>query len=131
MTMTPISTNKDHYYDDDRNSFPYIIDRMMAAVYLRREVFFLEKKNGRCFFNIPAGSDKNNFYIDESNAFVNGKITATARKKLIGAVSQASQIHNRRMSVVFSANDAVYCEPDGSKSESTSIPSGGALLIPS
>lgn len=130
MTMTPISTNKDHYYADDPNPFPYIIERLMAAAYLRREAFFLEKTNGRCLFNM-AGADKNNFYIDESNAFVNGKITATARKKLIGAVSQASQIHNRRMSVVFSANDAVYCEPDGSKSESTSIPSGGVLFVPS
>jgi hypothetical protein len=131
MAVTPISIGKDHYCAEDPNSFPYIIDRMMAAAYVRREVFFLEKTDERRFFNIPAGSDKNNFYIDEPNAFVNGKITDTARKKLIGAVSLTSQIHNRRMCVVFSANDAVYCEPDGSKSESTSIPSGGVLLVPS
>ena len=131
MTMTPISMNKDHYYADDPYSFPYIIERLMSGGYLRREVFFLEKTNGRCFFNITADSDKNNFYIDESDAFVKGKITATARKKLIGAVSMTSQISNRRLCVVFSTNDAVYCEPDGSKSESTDIPSGGVLFVPS
>ena len=131
MTMTPISMNKDHYCADDPNPFPYVIDRLMSGVYLRREVFFLEKTNGRCFFNIPAGSDKKNFYIDESNALVKGKISATARKKLIGVVSRESQTNNRRMCVVFSANNAVFCEPDGSKAESTDIPSGGFLLVPS
>ena len=131
MTMTPIVMNKDHYCADDPNPFPYIIERLMAGAYLRREVFFLEKTNGRCFFNIPAGFDKNDFYIDELNAFVKGKITASARKKLIGAVSMTSQISNRRLCVVFSTNDAVYCEPDGSKAESTDIPSGGFLLVPS
>jgi hypothetical protein len=131
MTMTPISVNEDHYCTDDPNPFPYIIERLMAAAYLRREVFFLEGTNGRFYFNIPAGSEKHNFYIDESDAFVKGKITATARKKLVGAVSLTSQISNRRMCVVFSANDAVFCEPDGSKAESTNIPSGGVLLVPS
>jgi hypothetical protein len=124
-----IVMNKDHYCADDPNPFPYVIDRLMSGVYLRREVFFLEKTNGRCFFNITADSDKNNFYIDESDALVKGKITATARKKLVGAVSLTSQISNRRMCVVFSANDAVFCEPDGSKAESTDIPSGGVLLV--
>ena len=131
MTMTPISMNKDHYCTDNPNPFPYIIERIMAAVYLRREVFFLEESNGEFYFNIPTGSDKHNFYIDESDAFVNGKITANARKKLIDAVSLTSQISNRRMCVVFSSNDAVFCEPDGSKTESTNIPSGGVLLVPS
>ena len=72
MTMTPISMNKDHYCADDPNPFPYIIERLMAGAYLRREVFFLKKTNGRCFFNIPADFDKNDFYIDELNAFVTG-----------------------------------------------------------
>ena len=130
MTMTPISMNKDHYSADDPNPFPYIIERLTSGGYLRREVFFLEKTNGKCFFSIPA-SYENHFYIDELDVFVEGKITDTARKKLIGAVSMTSQISNRRLCVVFSTNDAVYCEPDGSKSESTDIPSGGVLFVPS
>ena len=45
MTMTPISMNKDHYCADDPNAFPYIIERLMSGGYLRREVFFLEKRD--------------------------------------------------------------------------------------
>ena len=129
MTLDLISIKRDHYCTNDPKAFPYVIDRLMATVYLRREVFFIEKTNERDFFNIPAGSDKKNFYIDESNALVKGKISATARKKLIGVVSRESQTNNRRMCVVFSANNAVFCEPDGSKDESTDIPSGGFLFV--
>ena len=131
MTMTPISVNEDHYCTDDPNTFPYIIERIMATVYLRREVFFLEETNGEFYFNIPTGSEKRNFYIDESDAIANGEITATARKKLVRAVSLKSQISNRRMCVVFSSIDAVFCEPDGSTAESTNIPRGGVLLVSS
>ena len=130
MTITPISMNEDHYNADEPNPFPYIIERLMGAGYLRREVFFLEKVNGECVFNMPA-TYESHFYIDELDARVEGKITDTARKKLIGAVSNTSQISNRRLCVVFSTNDAVYCEPDGSKAEATDIPSGGVLFVPS
>ncbi len=130
MTMTPISMNEDHYYADDPNPFPYVIERLMAGAYLRREVFFLEKIHGKCFFRVSA-SHENHFYISEVDVFVEGKITDTARKKLIGAVSMTSQESNSRLCVVFSTSDAVYCEPDGSKSESTDIPSGGVLFVPS
>ena len=130
MTMTPISMNKDHYSADDPNPFPYIIERLMSGGYLRREVFFLEKTNGKCFFKIPA-SYENHFYIDELDVFVEGKITDTAREKLINIVSNTSQTNNCRMCVVFSTDNAVYCEPDGSKEELTEIPTGGVLFVPS
>jgi len=124
-----ISLNVDHYNADDPNPFPYVIERLAATAYLRREVFFLEKRDGECFFNITADSDEHNFYIDESDVHVEGKITDVARKKLINSVSNVCQTSNRRMCAVFSKDDAVYCEPDGSKNELTSIPSGGALFV--
>ena len=130
MTMIPISINEVHYRADDPNPFPYIIERLMGAGYLRREVIFLEERDGEYFFNLPE-SYEDHCFIDEVDVFVEGKITDTARKKLIGAVSKTSQTYNRRLCVVFSTDNAVYCEPDGSKSESTDIPSGGVLFVPS
>ena len=128
--MTPISINEVHYRADDPNPFPYIIERVMSGAYLRREVFFLEERDGEYFFNLVE-SHEDHCYIDECDVFVEGKITDTAREKLINIVSNTSQTNNCRMCVVFSTDNAVYCEPDGSKEELTEIPTGGVLFVPS
>ena len=120
MDVKPVAMNEDHYSKEDANPFPYVIERLMAGVYLRREVFFTEKT--------PMGPSGRDFLIDESKAFTDGKLTPAARKKVIEAVCQATGRVNRRMCAVFAKNEAVYCEPDGTFEESKVIPSGGVLF---
>ena len=120
MNVKPVAMNEDHYSREDSSPFPYVIERLMAGVYLRREVFFTKKT--------PVGPSGRDFFIDEPEAFADGKLTPAARDKLIEATRRASGKVNRRMCAVFAKDEAVFCEPDGSYAESTDIPSGGLLF---
>ena len=121
MNVKPVAMNGDHYCRDDSNPFPYVVERLMAAVYRRREVFFTNRR--------PPGYTGSDFFINEPEAFTDGRLTPAAREKAIESVSRAAGKVNRRMCVVFAADEAVYCEPNGTYKESTEIPSGGLLFI--
>jgi hypothetical protein len=120
MSVEPVSINEGHYDEDNPNPFPYVVERLMAGVYLRREVFFREKP--------PTESRGRPFYIKEPDAFKDGKLSPAAREKLIDVVCRAAGKVNRRLCAVFSPEEAVYCEPDGTFEESKVIPSGGVLF---
>ena len=112
--------DSDHHDNTDGQGFPYVIERFFAGAFLKRSVVFTEMPT--------PDTKKKAFYIDEPEALVRGKLKTAARVKLIDAVSRAARDTNHRMCAVFALREAVYCDPDGSKRESTDIPSGGVLF---
>ena len=119
MRLNLHSFNDDHDDKTDENPYPYVIERLMAGVFLKRSVVFAEMP--------PANPKKRAFYIDHPEAYTRGKLKPEARAKLVHVVSHVARDTNHRMSAVFSPREAVYCDPDGSRRESTDIPSGGVL----
>ena len=86
------------------SQFPYIAIRWMAGVYGERPVV------------LPPG-------------IVSGEpIPPDVRARLVADLLVDCKATRLRMCLVFGEGDAVYCNPDGSSSESTSCPSGGVQI---
>ena len=120
MRLNLHSLNEDHCDKTDENPYPYVIERFFGGAFLKRSIVFTEMP--------PLNPKKMTFYIDEPEALVRGNLKLEARAKLVDAVSHAARDTNHRMCAVFAPREAVYCDPDGSRRESTDIPSGGVLF---
>jgi hypothetical protein len=86
------------------SQFPYITIRWVAGVYGERPV------------TLPPG-------------IVSGEpIPPDVRAKLVAELLVDCKATGLRMCLVFGEGDAVYCNPDGTSSESTCPPSGGVRV---
>jgi hypothetical protein len=84
--------------------YPHIVIRWMSCAYGQRIV------------TLPPG-------------IVSGEpIPPDVRAKLIAELLVDCKATGLRMCLVFGEGDAVYCNPDGTPSESTCLPSGGVRV---
>lgn len=100
------------------SEYPYIIVRLMPAIYSRRSILF----------EADACSDKDLVIPDNQPYDKSGKLTKEARDEVISATLQAVKRTGFRMCAVFGKNDCVYCEPDGSTEKSGDCPNGTTLI---
>jgi hypothetical protein len=85
-------------------AYPHIIIRWMSCAYGRRDVV------------LPPG------------IMPGEPIPPDVRAELVADLLVDCKATGLRMCLVFGEDDAVYCEPDGKSSQSTSCPSGGVRL---
>lgn len=98
--------------------YPYLVVRLMPAIYSRRSILF----------EADACSDKDLVIPDNHPYGKSGKLTKKARDEIISATLQAVKRTGFRMCAVFSKYSCVYCEPDGSTEKSNDCPDGTTIL---
>lgn len=97
--------------------YPYVVVRWMACVYRRQPVWFgLGPDESREVLVVPGPTPS-----DRAN------LSPAQREAVIEAAATACQRSAFRQCVVFAPSDAVYVEPDGSRSSEHPPPSGGVL----
>lgn len=99
--------------------YPYVIVRLAACVYCRREVEFCATPTPFEFWS------RQPFRVHVAAPYEDGALTDEARRALIDEVAARVQAAALRMCAVFGPADAVYCEPDGGRQPSAQPPSGG------
>jgi hypothetical protein len=104
-----------------QTTYPYVIRRVMSAVYQRIEVVFGAEKfqASRKAIHIVTA----HYPYDDD-----GKPTTEARSALIDSLKEITRSSRFRMCAVFAENDSVYVEPDGQLNLSMEAPSGGVSL---
>lgn len=99
--------------------FPYVVIRWMAAVYGRRQVGKSKAESNRSESGYLL---HDRFWSDPTT------LTEEGKTLLIEMVSEDVVESRFRMCVVFSKEESVYLEPDGSENTSIDPPSGGIRL---
>jgi len=99
----------------NNSEYPYAVDRLMACVYRRLPLAF------------GLGLSTPYDALRVSFAAPLGALSQAHRDAAIEAAALRSIESRRRMCVVFGPDDAVYVEPDGSRS--VAPPPGGGLSI--
>ena len=101
--------------------YPYVIKRVIAAVYQRIEVAFGTGKLHSPHKGIHIMTKDHPYDTD-------GKPTLEARNALIEVLKEVTRTSGFRMCAVFGEQDSVYVEPDGLVNQKTEAPSGGVNL---
>ena len=99
--------------------YPYVIVRIMAAVYSERRVTFEVSGQGTSVVYVPFENEPRDG---------DGNLNPRAREALIEEVKVQVNSGRFRMCVVFGPDDAVFVEKDGVLNPSTTPPSGGFKL---
>ena len=108
---------------EEAEQFPYLVVRLMAAVYYRYPIEFVHNGN--------ANPDPEALTVFESDPFdADGKLTLESKRKLIEVVSFEARETGLRMCVVFGPMEAVYVEPEGAIREAARPPVGGVDIGP-
>lgn len=104
-----------------QNKYPYVVLRVMAAVYIQRTVRFGE---------VPAEEPVNNadIVIHCPAAFKRGRLTAEARRLLIEEVTARVVSKGFSQCIVFGPQSALYIESSGTAKLSRQPPGGGVRL---
>lgn len=106
----------------DGNKYPYLIVRLMPAVYQRERI---DIRKGEPLVAISPGTT----YVQHPEPLNgDGSMSVDCRALLLNAVKEAVQRTRFRMSVIWGERAASYVELDGSINASTQIPSGGIQL---
>jgi len=105
--------------------YPYVVQRMLSAVYRTVPVIFLDESNGVKESNYENSLQLKEVNIVCPNAFNNGVLTEKAKAILVKIISDYSVKTKFKMCIVFGESDCLYCDPDGSKSISIEKPRGG------
>jgi hypothetical protein len=71
---------------------------------------------------------KSDIMIEEKDPYRNGILKNEVKKAVVKIILYECQRANKRMCVVFSAKECVFCEPDGSTTASKGPPSGGLTI---
>ena len=99
--------------------YPYLCWYALATVYPVVRVVFTDEEADDSEEKLTSP-----LKVAYRGAFINGKLTKGAREVLIEKVHRISVKERKRICVVFGKHDCVYCEPNGSKKNSTEPPSG-------
>lgn len=99
--------------------YPYLCWYALATVYPVVRVVFTDEEADDSGEKLTSP-----LKVAYRGAFINGKLTKGAREVLIEKVHRISVKERKRICVIFGKHDCVYCEPNGSKKNSTEPPSG-------
>lgn len=104
--------------------YPYVVIRLMAAVYMNRKVEFVESGAA------PLALGDKTFRIEyPGQAFTDdGVIFPAALACLKLEVRKFMQNNRFRCCIVLAADDSIFLEHDGSENRSNEPPSGGVGL---
>jgi len=105
-----------------KKPYPYVVRRVMAAVYQQLEVVFT---------TAPADSSIRkaiHILMDQPARDDEGNLVERARLALIDVLKEVTRTSGFRMCAVFGEQDSVYVEPDGRVNGRTEAPSGGVQL---
>jgi|GEM_PF-2323780 len=98
------------------NEYPYIVIRYYATVYRNKPVEFVK--------NEIVASNPKAIQIVNPEPYISGELTQQARDSVIGVSLYIVKSKGFRACVVFSEDDCVYCEADGSTKQSSNPPTG-------
>ncbi len=108
---------------EEAEQFPYLVVRLMAAVYYRYPIEFA--------WNGNTSSISEALILFEPNPFdADRKLTLESKRKLIEVVSFEARETGLRMCVVFGPMEAVYVEPEGAIQEAAQPPVSGGDIGP-
>jgi len=99
--------------------YPYLVVRIMPAVYIRREIRFT---NGDSERYQPCRSIKDPLWVDASHDDTD-ELDPASRRELLRAAQRESQRLDLRLCVLLSPGSCVYVEPDGKLELSDTPPS--------
>ena len=107
---------------DEIGKYPYLIIRLMPAVYQRHQITVYR---GEPLVKI---SHDKNFVRHPEPITDDGAITPDCRTFILNAILEVVKRGPFRMAVVWGQKEVSYVERDGSINESTEPPSGGVPL---
>ena len=105
-----------------KKPYPYVVRRVMAAVYQQLEV---------AFTTAPSDSSTRkaiHILMDQPARDDEGNLVEKARIDLIDVLKEVTRTSGFRMCAVFGDQDSVYVEPDGRVNCRPEAPSGGVQL---
>ena len=105
---------------DRAEGYPYLVVRLMPAVYVRYPIDFLQNSGSKLSSEALLSPEPEPFDKD-------GKLTTDCKKKLIEVVRFEARESGLRMCVVFAPKEALYVEPSG-RCYAALLPSGGMDL---
>ena len=99
--------------------YPYLVVRLMAAVYQREEIAI---QNGEPMAHVGFRDS----YVHHPTPFAeDGAVSQGCRDLLMAATLEAVRRTGYRMCLVWAANETTYIERDGSVNADSEAPSGG------
>jgi len=105
----------------EKNTYPYVIRRVIAAVYQRIEVAFGTEK-----LHPP---HKGIHILTKDHPYdMEGKPTSEAKNAMVEVLKEVTRTSGFRMCAVFGEQDTTYVEPDGQVNQSHEAPSGEISL---
>ncbi len=107
---------------DEVGKYPYLIIRLMPAVYQRHQITVYRGEP-----SVEISHDKN-FVRHPEPITDDGAITPDCRTLILNAVLEVVKRGPFRMAVVWGEKEVSFVERDGSINESTEPPSGGVPL---
>jgi hypothetical protein len=105
-----------------KKQYPYVVRRIMAAVYQQLEVVFTTDPSD------PPPRKAIHILIDQPARNAEGDLVEKARMALIDVLKEVTRTSGFRMCAVFGEQDSVYVEPDGQVNWLNEAPSGGVNL---
>ena len=102
-----------------QSRFPYIVVRLMAAIYQREEIDIQVGEPG------VAIGYRSSYVRHPAPYTESGEISPGCRELLVHAVLAAVQKGRFRMCLVWARNSCTFCERDGVTLDSNDPPSGG------
>lgn len=122
VTVSPFSDQPAEPIDGSQGGYPYIVIRLMCAVYQRENL------------KIRIGAPK--VHIGHRASFVqhpspyaeDGSISPACRTYLLDRILEAVRRLRFRMCVIWKDGACTYVEPDGQFKDSKEVPSGGFAL---
>lgn len=105
-----------------KKPYPYVVRRVMAAVYQQLEVVFTTDPTD------PPPRKVIHILMDHPARDDEGNLLEKARIALIDVLKEVTRTSGFRMCAVFGERDTVYLEPDGQVNWRTEAPSGGLIL---
>lgn len=122
VTISPFSNLPAEPIDSPAGGYPYIVIRLMCAVYQREN---LQVRVGAPDFHI---GHRSSFVQHPSPYAEDGSIGPACRTFLLDGVLEAVRRLRFRMCVVWKEGVCTYVERDGQFKDSKEVPSGGFPL---
>lgn len=120
--VAPFSTHPFEPLDNPKGDYPYLVIRLMSAVYQREPI---EIRLGTSRVHI---GHRTTYVQHRSPRTPEGQVSEECRLLLLQGVSEAVRRLKHRMCVVWQHKSCSFVELDGTINESGTPPSGGATL---
>jgi hypothetical protein len=101
-------------------AYPYVVVRIMPAVYLHASVHFSSKE--------PSSAALRKFTVRCANPWIDCQLRPECETILLNLVKSFSRKRRFRCCVVFSPERATYIEPDGTAEYSSFIPHSDSMF---